>query len=54
MTSANAAYWIMVQGDLGCKECKKWQGDKRNPPCEQVHNIDSTEEELMCPFREAK
>ncbi len=29
----DSIYWRLLQGDLQCKECTKWEGDITKTPC---------------------
>lgn len=52
MNMSDKAYWAMVQGDMGCSECKKYKGDRHSIPCDGYHGIDVDEEEGVCPEKE--
>ena len=28
------AYWIMLQGELGCDQCARWKGVRTEQPCD--------------------
>jgi hypothetical protein len=46
------AFWVMMSGELGCSQCRKWKRVTSEMPCDTYETLDDMDVEMGCPYKE--